>query len=203
MSGKESATVESLRPWQDLLAQAKLGKSTCRGWPGGCHAAGGAILQPETVQHHVPVLSERAPHLTGPTCISCSSRRGHRVLLLPSGTSLRTRAGEMETCLAFVLSPRSLTRLRVYLAALFSRAPGTPVSCLAPCTGRPQSVFEGEVEMSRSTRSGLSSPARATVGQPAFANSCRADFYRYESQKEPGEVSGGIWVFGGYRTSAS
>ena len=35
VSGKESVTVKPFSPWQDLLARAVLGRSTCRGWPGG------------------------------------------------------------------------------------------------------------------------------------------------------------------------
>lgn len=42
-----------------------------------------------------------------------------------------------------------------------------------------------EEELETSTHSGLSSPARVTMGQPAFAKSCQMDFYRYENQEEP------------------
>lgn len=59
------------------------------------------------------------------------------------------------------------------------------------------------METSGSSHSGSSGPTRVTISQPVFTNSCQADFYRYENQEEPGKVSGGIWVFGGYRTSVS
>ena len=109
----------------------------------------------------------------------------------------------METRLAFVLRPRSLTQLHVYLAALFSLPLAPQSRAWLHAQDACSQFFEGEVEMSGSTRSGSSGPARVTIGQPVFTNSCQADFYRYENQEEPGKVSGGIWVFGGYRTSAS
>lgn len=117
--------------------------------------------------------------------------------------SLPTCAGEMETYLAFVLSPRSPMRLRIYLAALFSLPTAPQSHAWLRAQDACSQFFEGEVEMPGSTRSGSSGPARMTIGQPAFSNSCQTGFYGYENQKEPGKVSGGIWVFGGYWTSVS
>lgn len=55
---------------------------------------------------------------------------------------------------------------------------------------------DGDVVTTGSTCFGSSIPARVTVGQSAFANSCQTDFGTYVNQKEPQKRRGGVWVVG-------